>query len=1233
MAKKEPIYRGLSELPVQVEDRSINSPDYFRIIKMPAEFTAGINTIKFKGNPSLFVNESAVDIEILDSNGSPIYYETGLDLESAQQNAVINVYINQDTAPGIGTVYICGTIAKDAKGKVLPPASLNLRWQAPINIDISKRNSVDILYTALPTVTISSTSGAYTNLGFPGGKRIVSQSYTLAAGQLTYFNYNNQPLLSTGSRATFAFTSSAISSNVIITSNNLTNVAPSLPSNLGILTYSSSIKEYSGNGIAVLSDPIVFKNPNGLENYVIKSAGVTGLTYVVEQSASLASSGTENSFNTAVVYFSNLSPQAGQVAKLRSYYKSSGVGEYVLSNETDISSFASEEGFTPNTFTASFAIPTTHRNDRLDFKFEFINPSGIVSKQVLESKNHLFLGGNTYVGGDDNLLTGSLYVAGSTGTGVHISGKGSAAMIRSIGYNGFQRATTQGPGGFVMYSGSIQPLLNASESYSGVGLELVANSASYFKYTTAGNGLLDIRTANFFLGNGSNSISGSNGNITISGSAVSIATPTFFLGSNLSYVSGSGQNIKIATAKQYIGDNVIGDPWFGQYYMVYSSGSIVLSGSNVNINTPTIQIGTDANYIRAANGQITIASGYGQIGESYQLISEPFELPEVYDLRPVYGNGSILISGSNVEIKTPKFFLGDSNTSISGSNGNIRISGSNVDVLTSKFFLGNPSTFISGSGNNIRISGSNVTVSTPSFLLGNGSTFISGSNGNILVSGSNVRISTPTFFLGSNLSYVSGSGQNIKIATSKVLSGFYDTDPYPAEFPYNRYYLYSSGSITLSGSNVNINTPTIQIGTDANYIRAANGQITIASGYGQIGESYQYVGGGGDWFDPYQYDLLPVYGNGSILISGSNVEIKTPKFFLGDSNTSISGSNGNIVISGSNVRVSTPTFFLGNGSSFISGSNNNIRISGSNVTVSTPSFLLGNQTTFISGSNGSILISGSNVTMLTPKFNFGTTASYISGSDGKVSIYSTKFILTGTGIVTASGIFIPAQIQDGSTDPIYAVMNPADTTVDGVNIGRHVGSYIDSSNSLLFTTSSDATFNRTGSGIASITFQKLIGETSLHISSYIIHTQTGSLGNSVLPSGLFCNIYYIPTASTSQPQFNGSGFTLWQPYASDQGINAFGRPTLPNASGSIHRARLGASSFVLSLPSTDASMWRIDLYSRLRTITPTRYTGSIAVPYINCTMYKNLAGNFGLYPIVSPDYSAIGAPGLPPGAQ
>ena len=525
MAKKEPIYKGLAELSVQVEDRSLSSPDYFRITKMPVEFTAGVNSIKFKGNTSLFVNESVVEIEVLDSNGSAVYHEIGLDLESEQQNAVINVYVNQDTAPGVGTVIICGVISKDVQGKFLNTSEINLRWSTPINIDISKRNNVDILYDTLPAVTISSTSATYTNLGFPGGARIVTQSVTAPAGHISYFNFNNEPLLSTGSRATFAFTSSAISSNVTITSNNLSNVSPALPSNLGTLTYTSSIKIYSGSGVAYLVEPMVFKSTRGIENYIVRSANVLAFTYEVEQSASLASAGTENSYNEAVAYFTNVTPQSGQVAKIRSYYKSTGVGEYIFSNETDITSLASEEGFTPSTVTASFAIPTTHRNDRLDFKFEFVNPAGLVSKQVVETKNHLFLGGNTYVGGDDNLLTGSLYVAGSTGTGVHISGKGSAAMIRSIGYNGFQRAITTGPGGFVMYSGSVQPLLNASESYSGVGLELVANSGSYFKYTTANNGLLDIRTDRFFLGSDNQYISGSNGLLQISSS-------NFFLSSS-----------------------------------------------------------------------------------------------------------------------------------------------------------------------------------------------------------------------------------------------------------------------------------------------------------------------------------------------------------------------------------------------------------------------------------------------------------------------------------------------------------------------------------------------------------------------------------------------------------------------------------------------------------------------------------------------------------------------------
>ena len=58
MAKKEPIYQGLSELTVQIEDNSVNSPNYFKIVNLPSEFTAGTNLIKFRGNTELF-NENS----------------------------------------------------------------------------------------------------------------------------------------------------------------------------------------------------------------------------------------------------------------------------------------------------------------------------------------------------------------------------------------------------------------------------------------------------------------------------------------------------------------------------------------------------------------------------------------------------------------------------------------------------------------------------------------------------------------------------------------------------------------------------------------------------------------------------------------------------------------------------------------------------------------------------------------------------------------------------------------------------------------------------------------------------------------------------------------------------------------------------------------------------------------------------------------------------------------------
>ena len=513
MAKKEVIYQGLIDLPVLISDNTVNSPDFFRITKLPTEFTAGINVFEFKGNPSLFKEGTHIYVEILDSNGDPVYFESNLNIESESQSAIISVFVEPDVAPGPAIISIVSTAYIDSSGNALNTSQRNVRWSTVINIDPSKRNSAEITFSTLPEVTIYSSTGSYTNLGYPGCNKFASSS----VNNLQYYYRNNTALLFTSSVSTVGFDNTSLTSIIQIPYVNLINSSPTTPGAiLSGSTYSSSITAISGSGVAYLSKPMQFSVFNSDSIYTPSTATVVSGTIIYEQSSSLSPDVTQNTHNIATAFFSGLAPQIGTIARIRSYYRSSGIGEYIISNETDITGQFTEPGFTPNVISASFNVPTVHRNDRMDFKFEFLNPYGSVSKQTVESQNNLFLGGNTYIGGTDNLLTGSLYVAGQTGTGVEISGRGSAAMIRSLGYTGFQNATsTSGVGGFVIYSGSIQSILGSGEPYSGVGLELVANSGSYFKYATSGSGLLDIHTSNFFLGDTSSYIKSVSGSMTI----------------------------------------------------------------------------------------------------------------------------------------------------------------------------------------------------------------------------------------------------------------------------------------------------------------------------------------------------------------------------------------------------------------------------------------------------------------------------------------------------------------------------------------------------------------------------------------------------------------------------------------------------------------------------------------------------------------------------------------------
>ena len=115
------------------------------------------------------------------------------------------------------------------------------------------------------------------------------------------------------------------------------------------------------------------------------------------------------------------------------------------------------------------------------------------------------------------MLTGSLYVADSLESGVAISGYKNSGFVRSLGYDGF----AAGYPGFLLWSGSALSGSAGSKGgapYSGVGLELYLNNASYFRYSTSDDEIY-IATDNFFFGNPNGTyISGSNGNLEISSS-------------------------------------------------------------------------------------------------------------------------------------------------------------------------------------------------------------------------------------------------------------------------------------------------------------------------------------------------------------------------------------------------------------------------------------------------------------------------------------------------------------------------------------------------------------------------------------------------------------------------------------------------------------------------------------------------------------------------------------------
>ncbi|MBC8422070.1 MAG: hypothetical protein H8E03_01465, partial [Pelagibacteraceae bacterium] len=244
--------------------------------------------------------------------------------------------------------------------------------------------------------------------------------------------------------------------------------------------------------------------------------------------------------------------------------------------------------FSPEIFKAYAELPVAqNRPDFYQFLIEYYDVNNNKADAVTLSERILFEGANTTIQGDNNLLSGSLFIGNTLLSGIEAGGA-SSAFIRSMGYFGFDKAESLASGGFMFWSGSVIP---DHETYDGIGLELhndeTKNSGndSYLQFRTRdenGNSLFRVKTDEFFFGNEGQHISGSGGNIQISSSK-------FFLGSDTQYISGSDGNIEISSSNFHLtadGDvtmsgTITADAGYIAGWQIVGN---TLSGSNITLD-------------------------------------------------------------------------------------------------------------------------------------------------------------------------------------------------------------------------------------------------------------------------------------------------------------------------------------------------------------------------------------------------------------------------------------------------------------------------------------------------------------------------------------------------------------------------------------------------------------------------------------------------------------------------
>ena len=510
--------QNLSKYRVLVEDSSATSDEYFSVVEFPEYLGEGKNLLRIKTNPNLFEPNTQIFIEVLDPNGTPVYWEIPNHREN-DNSRLISIWVYGDrtdrynNGKGIGEIILLGTLSTTSEGNQVPTDFKkipNVRWRRKVSFAPNKPSNGKIVFKSdsLPKLALSSSVDTFTN-------KIVSNNQLVRTITNSDVYYKKSTFGSTVSLEYDngdAFEGQMVGG--IVYGNLSTNLFPRLGGGQSQpTTFTASITNVVSNQILRIQNPLTQSDnrTNGSIHTYEYSDGTINVN--VEYYSTASDTQTQNQIAVANITLTNLDPIVGRVHSVNTLLKSQGLtsAEFQLISNNRVEPTSSVSFKVP--------IPTEQLNDPKTLKLQFLNVDGEKSDTELIQPDIVFKGGNVYIAGDQSLITGSFHIGNSVGTGIEMSGH-SSGYLKSVGYQGMTSASLgKGPGGFLIWSGSGN-LQVGVDQYPGVGMEMVsAGGSSSFFFTTHDGGNLKVITDEFFIGTEDTQfISGSNGNIEISSS-------------------------------------------------------------------------------------------------------------------------------------------------------------------------------------------------------------------------------------------------------------------------------------------------------------------------------------------------------------------------------------------------------------------------------------------------------------------------------------------------------------------------------------------------------------------------------------------------------------------------------------------------------------------------------------------------------------------------------------------